>query len=56
MSSFLCLVIGVFRNNLTKIPKCFFKSNVWFKVGSDSFSQNNTKKNKDNVWLWGFIY
>ncbi len=50
MASFLCLVLGVLRIGLTKIPKCFFTCNVRFKGGLDSFSQNNTKLNKENVW------
>jgi hypothetical protein len=48
--------MGVFKTGLTKIPKCFFKGNVWFKGGLDSFSQNNTKTNKENVWLCGGLF
>ncbi len=39
MSNFFGLFMGVFKICLTKIPKCFFKGNVWFKGGLDSFSQ-----------------
>jgi hypothetical protein len=52
---FLCLVICMFKTGLTNILKCFFKGNVGFKGGLDSFSQNNTKTNKEHVWLWGFV-
>jgi len=33
----------------------FFESNVGFMGGLNSFSQNNTNKSKDDVWLWGFV-
>jgi hypothetical protein len=42
--------MGVFKAGFLK---CFLKGNVWFKGGLDLFSQNNTKTNKENVWLWG---
>jgi hypothetical protein len=45
----------MFKTGLTKILKRSFKGNVGFKGGLDSFSQNNTKTNKENVWLWGFV-
>jgi len=55
MSSFLCLVMDVFRIGSTKILKYFFKGNVWLRGRLDSFLQNNIRTNKENVWLWGFV-
>ncbi len=54
MSSFLCLVMVVFNTCLTNNFKPFFKGH-WFRGGLDSFSQNNTRINKNHVWLWGFV-
>ncbi len=47
--------MDVFKIGSTKIPNCFFKGNVWLRGGLDSFSQNNTRTNKENVWLWEFV-
>jgi hypothetical protein len=44
-------VLKQFKNNASD----FFKSNVGFMGGLKSFSQNNTDKSKDDVWLWGFF-
>jgi hypothetical protein len=44
-------VLKQFKKNASD----FFKSNVEFMGGLNSFSQNNTNKSKDGVWLWGFV-
>jgi hypothetical protein len=55
MSSFLCLVLDVLGLVQQKLPIVFSKANVWLRGGLDSFSQNNTRTNKENVWLWRFV-
>jgi hypothetical protein len=40
---------------LKKNASVFLESNVGFMGGLNSFSQNNTNKSKDGVWLWGFV-
>jgi hypothetical protein len=43
--------MGVFWNNLKKNASDFFKGNVLFKGGLNSFSQSNTNKSKEGVLL-----
>ncbi len=47
--------MGVFWNNLRKMQVISLKAMLGLGVGLNSFSQNNTNKFKDGVWLWGFV-
>jgi hypothetical protein len=49
------MVMGVFWDNLRKNEIDFFKGNLWFKGGLDSFSQNNSNKSKEGVSLLGLV-
>ncbi len=55
MLSFFGLVMGVFKTDLTKILKCFFKGNVWFKGGLDHFHKTTPTQTKRMFGYWGLF-
>jgi hypothetical protein len=55
MSSFLCLVKGVFRAGFFKIPKCFFMAMFDLKVGWIHFHKRSPRQTKKMFGYVGFV-